>query len=59
MNEFDKARFCPFTPDELRRIEAIKAKYCTPEARAKEAEIREVLAKEYRETGTLAAKKQP
>lgn len=58
MNEFvlNKDRGRSFTPDELRRIEAVKAKYRTSEARAKEAEVREVLAKEYRETGTLAVK---
>jgi transcriptional regulator with XRE-family HTH domain len=42
------------TPEQKARVEAIRAKHRTPEARAKEARLRESLDREYRETGTLA-----
>lgn len=35
------------------RVEAIRARHRTPEARAEEARVRETLDREYRETGTL------
>jgi ribosome-binding protein aMBF1 (putative translation factor) len=35
------------------RVEAIRARHRTPEARAEEARVRDALEREYRETGTL------
>jgi ribosome-binding protein aMBF1 (putative translation factor) len=48
-----KSRESAFTPEQSARIEVIRAKRRTPEARAEEARVREVLEREYRETGTL------
>jgi ribosome-binding protein aMBF1 (putative translation factor) len=42
------------TPEQKSRVEAIRAKNRTPEARAAEAQIREILDREYRRTGTIA-----
>jgi ribosome-binding protein aMBF1 (putative translation factor) len=41
------------TPEQEARIEAIRAKNRTPEARAEQARSREALDREYRETGTI------
>jgi hypothetical protein len=41
------------TAEEKARVEAIRARHRTPEARAEEAKLRETLEREYRETGTL------
>jgi DNA-binding XRE family transcriptional regulator len=50
-----KSHESQLTPDQRVRIEAAKARRRTPEARAEEAEIREALDREYRETGTIKA----
>ena len=42
-----------FTEEQKARIEAIRAKHRTPEARAEEDRVREILDREYRETGTI------
>jgi ribosome-binding protein aMBF1 (putative translation factor) len=44
----------PMPPDKRSRIEAIIAKSQTPEARAKIASDRDILDREYRETGRIA-----
>jgi transcriptional regulator with XRE-family HTH domain len=41
------------TAEEKARVEAIRARHHTPEARTEEAQLRETLEREYRETGTL------
>jgi DNA-binding XRE family transcriptional regulator len=41
------------TAEQKARVEAIRARRRTPEARADEAQVRETLEREYRETGTL------
>ncbi len=41
------------TADQKVRVEAIRARHRTPEARAEEARLREALQREYRETGSL------
>jgi ribosome-binding protein aMBF1 (putative translation factor) len=41
------------TAEQKARVEAIRARRRTPEARAEEAQVRETLEREYRETGTL------
>jgi transcriptional regulator with XRE-family HTH domain len=43
----------PLTDEQKARVEAIRARHRTPEARAAEAKVREILDREYRETGTL------
>jgi transcriptional regulator with XRE-family HTH domain len=43
----------PLTDEQKARVEAIRARHRTPEARAAEAKVREALDREYRETGTL------
>ncbi|MFI5460421.1 MAG: helix-turn-helix domain-containing protein [Isosphaerales bacterium] len=42
------------TPEQKARVEAVRAKQRTPEARAEEARLRESFDREYREIGTLA-----
>ena len=49
-----KPRESNLTPEQKARVEAIRAKNRTPEARAEEARVREILDREYRETGTIA-----
>jgi ribosome-binding protein aMBF1 (putative translation factor) len=41
------------TLEQQARVDAIRARHRTPEARAEEARLREVLAREFQETGTL------
>jgi ribosome-binding protein aMBF1 (putative translation factor) len=41
------------TPEQIARVEAIRAKHRAPEARAKEKRDREALDRERRETGTI------
>lgn len=41
------------TDEQKARVEAIRTRHRTPEARADEARVRETLEREYRETGTL------
>jgi ribosome-binding protein aMBF1 (putative translation factor) len=53
-NHIRKPRESSLTPEQKARVEAIRAKNRTPEARAAEARVREVLDREYRETGTIA-----
>jgi ribosome-binding protein aMBF1 (putative translation factor) len=53
-NHIRKPRESGLTPEQKARVEAIRAKNRTPEARAAEARVREVLDREYRETGTIA-----
>lgn len=53
-NHIRKPRESSLTPEQKARVEAIRAKNRTPEARAAEAQVREVLDREYRETGTIA-----
>lgn len=48
-----KSRESTFTPERQARIEAIRTKRRSPEARAEETRIRETLEREYRDTGTL------
>ena len=48
-----KPRGAELTDEQKTRVEAIRARHRTPEARAEEAQVREVLEREYRETGTL------
>ncbi len=48
-----KQRDSEFTPEQRTRIEAIRAKNRSPEARAEEARTRAALEREYRSTGTL------
>ena len=43
----------PLTDELKARVEAIRAKHRTPEARAAEEKVREALDREHRETGTL------
>jgi ribosome-binding protein aMBF1 (putative translation factor) len=49
-----KSRESNLTPEQKARVEAIRAKNRTPAARAEEARVREMLDREYRETGTIA-----
>ena len=49
-----RRRTTPLTAEEMKRVEAVRAKHRTPESRAKEARTREILDQEYRETGTIA-----
>ncbi len=42
------------TAEQKARVEAIRAKNRTPEARAAEAQVRDILDREHRETGTIA-----
>ena len=50
----DRARKRPdLTPEQRARVEAIRAKNRTPEARTEEARNREPLDREHRETGTI------
>ncbi len=42
------------TPEQEARLEAIRAKNRTPAARAEEARVREMLDREYRQTGSIA-----
>jgi uncharacterized protein YnzC (UPF0291/DUF896 family) len=44
------------TPEQRARVEAIIARYRTPEARAEEVRERELLDREYRETGTISTR---
>lgn len=46
-------RGAELTAEQEARVEAIRARRRTPEARAEEARAREVLDREYRQTGTL------
>jgi ribosome-binding protein aMBF1 (putative translation factor) len=48
-----KPRGAELTAEQEARVEAIRARHRTPEARAEEARARETLEREYRETGTL------
>jgi len=48
-----KAREKEFTEEQKARIEAIRATHRTPEARADERRVRDILDREYRETGTI------
>jgi len=48
-----RPRESELTPEQEARVEAIRARHRTPEARAEEARVREALDREYRETGTL------
>jgi ribosome-binding protein aMBF1 (putative translation factor) len=48
-----KRRTTPLTPEEMQRVEAIRARHRTPQARAQEMHTRELLDQEYRETGTI------
>jgi len=48
-----KPREPHLTPEQTARVQAIRAKHRSPEARAEEARLREVLSREYQETGTL------
>jgi len=48
-----KPRGAELTAEQEARVEAIRARHRTPEARAEEARVRETLEREYRETGTL------
>jgi DNA-binding XRE family transcriptional regulator len=41
------------TDEQKARVEAIRARHRTPEARAEEARLRDILDREYRETGTI------
>ena len=41
------------TEEQKAQVEAIRARHRTPEARAEEARVREILDREYRETGTI------
>ena len=52
-NQTRKPRRDDLTPEQEARIEAIRAKNRTPEARAEQARSREALDREYRETGTI------
>jgi ribosome-binding protein aMBF1 (putative translation factor) len=49
-----KARESNLTPEQQARVEAILATRRTPEARAEESRLREMLDREYRETGAIA-----
>jgi ribosome-binding protein aMBF1 (putative translation factor) len=53
-NHIRKSHESGLTPEQKARVEAIRAKNRTPEARAAEAQIREILDREYRQTGTIA-----
>jgi DNA-binding XRE family transcriptional regulator len=53
-NPIRKPRDSSLTPEQKARVEAIRAQNRTPEARAAEAQVREVRDYEYRETGTIA-----
>jgi ribosome-binding protein aMBF1 (putative translation factor) len=53
MEQDRKRRATPLTPEEMERVEAIRAKHRSPEARYEEAHTREILDQEYRETGTI------
>src|ERR1700678_4068568 len=48
-----RRRVTPLTPEEMQRVEAVRARRRTPEARAQEARTRELLEHEKRETGTI------
>lgn len=48
-----KPRGAELTAEQAERVEAIRARRRTPDARAEEARVRETLEREYRETGTL------
>ena len=47
-----KPREAELTDEQKARVEALRARHRTPEARAEEARVREALEREYRETGT-------
>ena len=47
-----KTRQSKLTPEQEARVEAIRARNRTPEARTSEAQERETLKREYLETGT-------
>jgi transcriptional regulator with XRE-family HTH domain len=49
----DRARKGDLTADQRARVEAVRAKNRTPEARAEQARSREALDRERRETGTI------
>jgi ribosome-binding protein aMBF1 (putative translation factor) len=48
-----KPRGAEWTVEQEARVEAIRARRRTPEARTEEAQVREALEREYRETDTL------
>jgi ribosome-binding protein aMBF1 (putative translation factor) len=48
-----KSQRSDLTPEQQARVEAIRAKHRTPEARAEEIRSREALDREFRETGTI------
>jgi ribosome-binding protein aMBF1 (putative translation factor) len=48
-----KSRESDLTPEQKSRVEAIRARHRTPQARAQETRDREALEREHRETGTL------
>jgi DNA-binding XRE family transcriptional regulator len=51
--ETREPRGAELNDEQKARIEALRARRRTPEARAEEARVRETLEREYRETGTL------
>ncbi len=52
-DQANKPRQTVLTPEQEKRVEAIRAKNRTPEARAEQARSREALDREHRETGTI------
>jgi ribosome-binding protein aMBF1 (putative translation factor) len=48
-----KSQRSNLTPEQQARVEAIRAKHRTPEARAEEKRTRDALDREFRETGTI------
>lgn len=54
MNAMNAKWFATLSPAQQARVTEALAKLRTPEARAEQARIREILDREYRETGTIA-----
>ncbi len=45
--------YAKLTPEQQARVEALKARHATPEARAEDAAVREAIEREIRETGRI------